>query len=93
MRSFYIRYITISLVIVCSLSLLSVLIFGYSFIRSFLTLCTIWSGWLFYGHLITIDDDFPGAWSNPDGKYLMPWGELGIKFVVFLITSAVLFSL
>jgi len=25
------------------------------------------------GTIATIDDDFPGGWSNPDGKSLPPW--------------------
>ena len=24
------------------------------------------SGWAFFGHLITLDDDAPGGWSNPE---------------------------
>jgi len=26
-----------------------------------------------FGLLITIDDDLPGGWSNPDGKVRAPW--------------------
>jgi hypothetical protein len=26
------------------------------------------SGWLTFGHLVTIDDDLPGEWSNPQGS-------------------------
>jgi hypothetical protein len=26
------------------------------------------SGWLFFGHFITLDDDMPGEWSNPEGS-------------------------
>jgi hypothetical protein len=29
--------------------------------------------WPFIGVLITIDDDLPGGWSNPDGKVRPPW--------------------
>ncbi len=36
------------------------------------------------GHLVTIDDDFPGGWSNPDGSQLFPWKELLIKIGVLL---------
>ena len=42
--------------------------------------------WAFVGHLITIDDDIPGGWSNPDGDIPFPWAVLAIK-------AAVLFSL
>ena len=29
----------------------------------------ILSGWAAFGHLITLDDDMPGEWSNPEGAY------------------------
>ena len=32
-------------------------------------------GWPLIGTLVTIDDDFPGGWSNPDGKARPPWLE------------------
>jgi hypothetical protein len=34
------------------------------------------------GHLVTIDDDLPGGWSNPDGADPCPWGELLTKVAV-----------
>jgi hypothetical protein len=40
--------------------------------------------WAFAGHLITIDDDFPGGWSNPDGDVPFPWPELAIEAAVLL---------
>ena len=44
------------------------------------------SGWAFAGHLITLDDDMRGGWSNPDGSRTIAYrslAELGIKFVIF----------
>ena len=32
-------------------------------------------GWPLGGTLITIDDDLPGGWSNPDGTVRPPWLE------------------
>ena len=26
----------------------------------------ILTGWAFFGHLVTLDDDAPGGWSNPE---------------------------
>jgi hypothetical protein len=43
------------------------------------------AGWLFFGHLVTIDDDFPGGWSNPDGVHPVPWMALAIKGLLFLV--------
>ncbi|WP_036172041.1 hypothetical protein [Massilia sp. 9096] len=40
--------------------------------------------WAFAGHLITLDDDFPGGWSNPDGDVPFPWAELAIEAAVLL---------
>jgi hypothetical protein len=42
--------------------------------------------WALGGHLITLDDELPGGWSNPDGSALLPWVGLGIK-------AAILFAL
>jgi hypothetical protein len=44
------------------------------------------AAWAFAGHLITIDDDLPGGWSNPNGDIPFPWAELAIK-------ATILFSL
>jgi hypothetical protein len=32
-------------------------------------------GWPVVGTLVTIDDDLPGGWSNPDGSVRPPWLE------------------
>ena len=49
---------------------------------------TIWGlpAWIFGGHLITLDDDMPGEWSNPLGlKKIIHSSlfEMMIKFFVF----------
>ena len=44
------------------------------------------AGWAFAGPLITIDDDLPSGWSNPDGDIPFPWKEIAVK-------AAILFSL
>lgn len=36
------------------------------------------------GHFVTIDDDLPGGWSNPDGSRPFPWRELMIKVAIVL---------
>jgi hypothetical protein len=53
------------------------------------------SGWACAGHLVTLDDDMRGGWSNPDGSRAVAYrslGELFVKFVLF-ITALGLFSL
>ena len=44
------------------------------------------SGWAAFGHLITLDDDMPGEWSNPQRSRSL-WQksltQLALKFCVF----------
>jgi hypothetical protein len=45
------------------------------------------SAWQFGGHLVTLDDDYPGNWSNPDGSkevWMHSLRQLAIKFFVLL---------
>ena len=48
------------------------------------------SGWAFGGHLITLDDDMRGGWSNPEGSRAV-WGrsvlELFAKLIVFAVVG------
>ena len=39
------------------------------------------------GHVVTIDDDLPGGWSNPDGSQPFPWGELLVKAAVVVLLA------
>jgi hypothetical protein len=47
--------------------------------------------WAFGGHLITIDDDLPGGWNDPDGDISSPWAELAIKAAVLLALIGLVF--
>lgn len=55
----------------------------------------VFSGWAALGHLITLDDDYPGEWSNP-GRSKELWrtsllellGKIGV-FAVLLFILAV----
>lgn len=51
------------------------------------------AAWAFVGHVITLDDDGPGGWSNPDGSLPFPWRELAAKasFLAALSAIALLF--
>jgi len=50
-------------------------------------------GWLVAGHLITLDDEEPGMWSNPEGSKRL-WHssllELGTKAGIFGIAVLIL---
>jgi hypothetical protein len=45
---------------------------------------------VFAGHLITIDDDMPGEWSNPEGSRRIWHRSLLILLVKFLVVVAIL---
>lgn len=45
------------------------------------------SGWMFFGRLITIDDELPGGFFNPEGELPFPKYELsgiGLSFIALL---------
>ena len=53
------------------------------------------SGFAVLGHLVTLDEDVPGAWSNPEGSrkvWLSSVGELFAKIGAFAIALVLLFS-
>jgi hypothetical protein len=46
------------------------------------------SGWMFFGRLITLDDELPGGFNNPDGDQALPKFELaglGLAFAGMVI--------
>jgi len=51
-------------------------------------------GWPLIGTLVTLDDDLPGGWSNPDGTVKPPWrtrefwGQLAAGFGVSTMVAA-----
>jgi len=45
---------------------------------------------IFVGHLVTLDDDMPGEWSNPDGSVSF-WRSSKLELLIkFLVALAVL---
>jgi hypothetical protein len=46
-------------------------------------------GWPLMGTLITIDDDFPGGWSNPDGKATPEWKTLARNLEISLCWGSI----
>jgi hypothetical protein len=46
------------------------------------------AGWAFLGHFVTLDDDFPGGWSNQNGEKIIWYKSLGeffAKMAVFIV--------
>jgi len=58
------------------------------------TLCGL-AAWMALGHLITLDDDMPGEWSNPEGDKKLWRGSLvglAVKFLVFVLLVVIVLS-
>jgi hypothetical protein len=52
------------------------------------------SGWASFGHIITLDDDVPGEWSNPERSKKMWYSsilELFVKIAVFVATILIIY--
>lgn len=54
--------------------------FGVPYIFSLIGISSL----VLIGHLVTLDDDMRGGWSNPDGDLPFPWGEILVKGAVLL---------
>jgi len=49
------------------------------------------SGWASFGHFITLDDDMPGEWSNPEGENKKWYSSILELFVKIAVFAAVIF--
>jgi hypothetical protein len=49
---------------------------------------TVFAGLAFVGHLITVDEDMPGGWNNPDGKRPLRWRGLAVKGALLVLLAA-----
>jgi hypothetical protein len=52
------------------------------------------TAWAFSGHLITLDDDFPGDWSNPERSAKFVYQSLlalAVKLIFFCLTCRAIF--
>ena len=53
------------------------------------------SGLVAVGHLVTLDEDAPGEWSNPDGSrsiWCHSLMELSIKILVFIAVVIAIYA-
>lgn len=44
----------------------------------------VFSGWVALGHLVTLDDDAPGEWSNPEGSKAI-WCRSRVQLIVKIV--------
>lgn len=77
----------IILAMICSIAVILSLIWQVPYLYTAIAFAV----WAFTGHLITIDDDLPGGWSNPDGSIPFPWAELAIKAAVLFVLLGLVF--
>jgi hypothetical protein len=68
------------LAVVCTASIILALVWRVPYLYTAIGFAV----WAFAGHLITIDDDFPGSWGNPDSDIPFPWAALAMKAAVLL---------
>ena len=50
--------------------------------------------WIFAGHFVTLDDEAPGGYSNPDNSkeiWLSSQKELAVKFLVLVFLLTIIF--
>jgi len=58
------------------------------------TLCGL-SIWMAFGHLVTLDDDMPGEWSNPENSpkiWKSSLFELAVKFGILIVLVTLIFT-
>ena len=66
----YLRFLGVIAIAVAVIALVSGWPTGYVGLAVFV-------GWPVFGTIVTIDDDLPGGWSNPDGNATPEWKTLG----------------
>ena len=71
-------------------------LFGYSALAKYIGAPALaLSGWAALGHLLTLDDDAPGEWSNPEGKESV-WRhslvELSLKVIIFVVVGIAIYA-
>ena len=74
---------------------IALLIGAHSNGRLLIVPALVLSGWASVGHLVTIDDDAPGEWSNPGSSrkvWLSSLAEFSVKFVLFAVALALFFA-
>jgi len=67
---------------------------GYSFLAKCIGVpALLASFWVSLGHFVTLDDDMPGAWSNPSGSRKVWYSSILVLFVKIFVLLCVVFSI
>jgi hypothetical protein len=88
MKKIVLRQVLIFLVVLPGMLFLLSWLFGVPYIVGLLGLLA----WATVGHLITLDDEMPGEWSNPEGSRRI-WRLSVVGLVVKVAIIGVLFLL
>lgn len=65
--------------------------FGVAYIHTVCGLAVM----ITFGHLVTLDDDMPGEWSNPEGSKKLWHGSLltlAVKFAVVVVLFVIIIA-
>jgi hypothetical protein len=87
--SYFLRYLTT----ICVMLAVAVAVRLFLDFPAWLTLAGLIIGWPLVGTLITVDDDLPGGWSNPDGKAVPEWRMLWWWADLLLVRGALVLCL
>jgi len=75
------RTIAILIVVTTAMAVTFSALWRVPYVFTFLGIAALVLG----GHIVTLDDDLEGGWSNPDGSQPLPWAELLTKALVVVV--------
>ncbi|WP_162925719.1 hypothetical protein [Isoalcanivorax indicus] len=91
-----VRRIIIGIFLASLLAALPTMIMGYESQAKYIAApALLLSGWAAVGHLITLDDDASGGWSNPKGAksiWRSSMVELSLKVIVFVVVGIMFYA-
>jgi hypothetical protein len=79
----YVRQVSTILAFTTGIAVTLSLLWRIPYIFTFVGVAALILG----GHFVTIDEDLPGEWSNPDGLAAFPWDELMLKIAVLILLA------
>jgi hypothetical protein len=74
--------------ILCVAVLVSAVLLSAIWHVPYIDTLTAFAGLTFVGRLITVDEELPGGWNNPDGKTPLRWRGLAVKGALVLVLVA-----
>ncbi len=78
----YVKFFVVLIAVAISVSLVMNWPLGFVALALFV-------GWPVVGIIVTIDDDLPGGWNNPDGKAIPEWKTLEWHIDILLCRGSI----